>query len=103
MTGDFDIRDNNWNLRYFYYLVYTNVLIKVTDSFDLKLSTPVHQVSTQYAGNPNDSNSVINLMFLQANSIEFDNHFILLDLHNPLDHTSFTVNIFIKEEFIQDT
>ena len=42
-------------------------------------------------------------MFLQANSIEFDNHFILLDLHSPLDHTSLTVNIFIKEEFIQDT
>ena len=76
--------------------------MKVANSFDLKLSTPVHQVPTWYANNLNDSNSVIDLMFLWANSIEFDNHFILLDLHSSSDYASLMVDIFIKKEFIQD-
>ena len=64
MTGDFNIRDNNWDLNYSYYSVYNNILIEVADSFSLKLSSPVNQVSTQYTDSSNNANSVINFMFL---------------------------------------
>ena len=46
MIGDFNIRDNDWDLTYPYHSVYSNVLMEVVNSFDLKLSTPVHQVPT---------------------------------------------------------
>ena len=64
MTGDFNIRDNDWDLNYSYYSVYNNILIEVADSFSLKLSSPVNQVSTQYTDSSNNANSVINFMFL---------------------------------------
>ena len=54
--------------------------MEIVDSFNLSLFTLIIQVSTWYADNSNDSNSVIDLMFLQANSFEFNNHSILPDL-----------------------
>jgi len=46
MTGDFNIRDNNWNSLYLYHSIYTDMLRKITDSFNLELSSPIIQVST---------------------------------------------------------
>ena len=40
MTGDFNIRDNSWNLLFLYYVVYQNTLIKVADFLHLELSRP---------------------------------------------------------------
>ncbi len=54
--------------------------MKVADSFDFKLLPPIIQVPTQYTDNSNNSNSVIDLMFLQANLLKIDNYFILPDL-----------------------
>jgi len=64
MTEDFNIRDNNWNLSYSYYLVYSDVLLEVADFFNLKFSYSVNQVLTQYTDNPNNTNLVIDLMFI---------------------------------------
>ena len=50
--------------------------------------------------NSNDFNSVIDLMFLQANTEEFDTHTILLDLWSPSNHAFLAINIIIREEFI---
>ena len=52
--------------------------MKVADSLKLKLSSSVHQVLTWYANNTNDSNLVIDLMFLWLDSVKVDN-FILSD------------------------
>ena len=46
MIENFDIRDNIWNLTYLHYSTYTNILMKIADFFDLRLSIPVSQVST---------------------------------------------------------
>ena len=78
MTGNFNIRDNDWNPIYSHHFIYTNIFMEI--SFDLRIFTLYIQVPTWYADNPNDSNSVINLIFLWANSTEINNHFILPDL-----------------------
>jgi len=53
--------------------------MEIADSFDLKLSSPTHQILTQYVDNSNSSNPVINLMFLRPNQVKMDNYTILLD------------------------
>jgi len=64
MIEDFNIRDNNWNLFYSHHLVYNDVLLEVANFFNLKFFYPVNQVLTQYTDNPNDTNLVIDIMFL---------------------------------------
>jgi len=64
MTGDFKIRDNNWNPSYPYYLVHMNMLQEVVDSFGLEMSTSINLVPTRYMDNSQDFNSVLDLMFL---------------------------------------
>ena len=102
MTNDFNIRDNDWNLSYLHHSIYTDTLIELAGSFGLGLSIPVNQIPNQYADNPNNSNSVIDLIFLRADSEEFNNHSIIPNLRNPLYHTLLTISIIINKEFIQD-
>ena len=42
MTGNFNIRDNNWDFLYPHYPVHTNTLREIIDSFNLELSGTVH-------------------------------------------------------------
>ena len=102
MIRDFNIRNNDWNSLYLYYSTYLNILREITDSFNLKLSSSIIQVSTQYTDNSQDSNSVLDLIFLQANTEEFNNHMILSDLQGLFNHASLSVSIIIEKEFIQD-
>jgi len=46
MTGDFNIRDSNWNSSYPYYSIYTDVFREVANSFNLEISMSFLQVST---------------------------------------------------------
>ena len=89
MTGNLNIRNNNWDLAYLHHSIYANTLREITDSFSLELSIPITQVLTRYAVNSSDSNLVINLMFLQINSVKFDTHTILLDLQKSFQPHSF--------------
>jgi len=82
--------------------MHTNTLMEIADSFDLKLFIPINQDPTWYVDNPNDSNSVINLMFLKNNSTKINNHHILPKLQSSSDHNPLIVNITTEEEFIQD-
>ena len=41
MIRNFNIRNNNWDFAYPYYSIYTDTLGKVTDSFNLELSTSI--------------------------------------------------------------
>ena len=74
MTEDFNIRDNDWNLSYSHYLSYSDILREIADNFNLDLSTPINLVSTQYVDNFQNSNLVIDFMFLYAKSEGFNNH-----------------------------
>ena len=64
MTGNFNIRNSNWDLFYSYYLAYSDILLEVADFSYLRFSISINQVPTQYTDNSNNPNSVIDLMFL---------------------------------------
>ena len=74
MTEDFNIRDSDWNPSYSHYLSYSDILREIADNLNLDLSTPINPVSTQYVDNSQNSNLVIDLMFLYAKSERFNNH-----------------------------
>ena len=74
MTEDFNIRDSDWNLSYSYYISYSGILREIADNLNLDLSTPINPVSTQYMDNSQNSNLIIDLMFLYAKSEGFNNH-----------------------------
>ena len=46
MTGDFNIRDNNWNLSYSHYSIHADIFMELVDFFGLGLSILVNQVPT---------------------------------------------------------
>ena len=62
----------------------------------------INLVPICYMDNPQESNLILNLMFLRIRSEEFNNHIILPDFQSPSDHTSLSVSITLEEEFIQE-
>ena len=51
MIGNLNIRDNDWNLLHLHYSTYTDILRKITDSFNLELLLLINKVLTQYTDN----------------------------------------------------
>ena len=74
----------------------------MVDNFGLELSTSINPVSTQYVDNSQDSNSVLDLIFLRTRLEKFNNYTISLVLQSLSDHTSLSVSIIIEKEFIQE-
>ena len=102
MTGDFNIRDSNWDPNFSFHLVHSDLLIDIVDIFDLSFLNPINSVPTRYSDNCNNSNFVINLMFFRPSSVKLDNHSILPELQYSSDYASSVVNIHISKEFVQD-
>ena len=75
----------------------------IADSFDLSLSMPTNPGPTRFSDTAGESNSVIDLMFLRCGSRELDQHHILPDHRLSSDHAPLTINIPIKDEFVQST
>ena len=100
MTGDFNIRNNDWDSSYLHHSTYADNLREIAESFDIELSMPVNQVLMWYTDNSQDSNLALDLMFLHTNIEEFNNHSILTNLQGPFFYASLSVYIIIKEEFI---
>jgi len=76
MTGDFNIRNNSWNSLFPHHSSYCSTLTDIVNSLNLYISKSTNQVPTRYSDNHNDLNLVIDLIFLQLTSLEFDNHMI---------------------------
>jgi len=102
ITGNFNIRDSYWDPLFPHHLIHADHLLKIADLFNLERLLPINLVLTRYADNLNDSNSIIDLMFLRGYSEKFDTHSILLDMRDPFNHTFLTINIAIQEELIQE-
>ena len=102
MTSDFNIRNNFWDPDFPYYSIYRDILFKITDSFQLELSKPTKSFSTRYSDNDQDSNSILDLIFLWPFFSEFNNHHIHPDWRLTSDHTSISVDIPIFDEHISN-
>ena len=100
MTGDFNIHDSLWDLSFLHHSSISNDLLIIADSFNLELSNPTNQVPTRYSDNKHNSNSVIDLIFLQNGSSELDNHLIHPDWRLLSDYAPLTITIPIMEKCI---
>ena len=86
-----------------YHSFISDDLLIIVDSFNLDLSFPTNPVLTRYSDNINDSNSVINLIFLHSGSSKLNNHSIHPDWQLISDHVPLTITIPIVEESINTT
>ena len=89
MTGDFNIRDISWDPNYSHYSHHSQVFFDIADFFHLELSKPIEQISTRYSNNQQDSNLVIDLIFLRLESLEYDNYTICPNLRLTSDYTCY--------------
>ena len=100
MTGDFNIRDRDWDPEYLFHSFYSDILIDIANSFNLSLSNSTNHIATRYLDNNDTLNLVIDLMFLRSSSSELNYHSILLELQYSSDHTPLVVNLQIIKEFV---
>ena len=98
ITGDFNIRDNIWDPNYLFYLYNSDLLFDIANSFSLSISNPIENVPTRFSDNNNNTNSVLDLVFLCLSFPEFNHHVIHLDWRLFLDHALITVDILIWEK-----
>ena len=101
ITGDFNIRDSSWDPNFSYHSIHSDTLMDIAESLYLELSRPTNQFPIRYLDNQQDSNSVINIMFLRPELLEYDNHSIHPDWILTSNHTSLAINIVIFKEYIQ--
>jgi len=81
MTGDFNIRDNSWNLSFLYYFIHSNLLTDIANSMNLYIFKSTDHVLTRYSDNQEDSNLTI-ILFTQNG----DFHLTILYLLSTLQY-----------------
>ena len=100
MTGDFNICNNLWDPFFPHHSSISDDLFIIADFFNLGLFLPTNQVLTRYSDNIQDSNLVIDLMFLHCGSSEMDNHSIHSKWRLISDHAPLTIVIPIVKKHI---
>ena len=100
MTGDFNIRNSLWNPSFPFHSLISDNLIIIADFFDLALSSLTNPSSIRFSDTVGESNSVIDLIFLQYGSVELDNYSILPDSCLSSDHAPLLIDIPIFNEII---
>jgi len=103
MTGDFNIRNNDWDPNYPHHSVHTEDLLTLAKSLGLDLSPPINPGSTRFVDNLRDTNSVIDLAFINPNNSGFGQHFLHPELRRPLDHVPLIIEVSINETNIDNS
>ena len=101
ITGNFNIRDNLCNYNFPHHFIHSDLLFDIADLLYLGLSEPTNHVSAIYYDNNQDSNLVLDMIFLRFRLEELDKHSIHPEWHFVSDHTLLTITIPIFEEHIQ--
>ena len=76
MTRDFNIRDCFWDPSFPYHSSISDDLFIIADLFNLELSMPTNHVPTRYLDMIEESNLVIDLIFLCNRSSKLNSHII---------------------------
>jgi len=97
LTGDFNIRDSDWDPNFRHHSSYTDDLITIADSLGLELSLPSNPGPTRFADNPYDTNSVIDLVFLPPSNTGFGRHTLHPEICKPSNHVPLIIEIGIRE------
>jgi len=97
LTGDFNIRDSDWDPNFRHHSSHTDNLITITDSLGLKLSPPSNPGPTRFADNPHNTNFVIDLIFLPPSNTGFGRHTLHPEICKPSDHVPLIIEIGIRE------
>ena len=103
MTGDFNIRDCLWDSSFLFHSSISEDLFIIADLFNLELSTSSNPIPIRHSDMIDDSNLVINLMFLHNGFSELNDYIIHPDWQLTLDHVPLTITIPIVEEFIHSS
>jgi len=75
----------------------------IADCLDLELASPINPGPTRFADNQHDSNSVLDLVFMNPNNSGFNKHILKSEIRLPSDHVPLFIEIGIKEENIDVT
>ena len=97
LTGDFNIRDSDWDPNFRHHSSHTNDLVTIADNLDLELSPLSNPGPTRFADNPHDTNSIIDLMFLPPGNTGFGQHMLHPKICKPSDHVLLIIEIGIGE------
>jgi len=103
MTGDFNIRDNDWDPNYPHHSVHTEDLLTLAKSLGLDLSPPINPGPTRFADNSRDTNSVMDLAFINPNNSGFGQHSLHPELCRPSDYVPLIIEVSINETNIDNS
>ena len=96
MTGDFNIRDSDWDPLAHHNSMHTDNLMTIADSLGLELSYPSNSGPTRFADNPQDSNSVLDLVFLPPDNSGFGKYILHPEIWKPSDHVLLAIEVGIR-------
>jgi len=102
MTGDFNIRDNDWNPNFPHHSIHTKDLVTLAESLSLELLPSLNPGPTRFADNLRDTNSVIDLVFINPNNPCFSQHSLYPKLRRPSDHIPLTIEVGINKSNIDN-
>ena len=93
MTGDFNIRDSDWDPLVHHYSIHTDDLLTIADSLGLELSPSSNPGPTRFADNLRDSNSVLDLVFIPPDNLGFGKQILHPEIRRLSDHVPITVEV----------
>ena len=97
LTGDFNIRDSDWDPSFRHHSSHTDDLITIANSLGLELSPLSNPGPIRFADNPHDTNSIIDLVFLLPGNTGFGQHTLHPEICKPFNHIPLIIEIGIRE------
>jgi len=100
MIDNFNIRNSLWDSNFPFHSSHSDTLFNMTDLFSLEISKPTENLPTRFSDNDQDSDSILDLVFLWPFSSEFNNYHIYPDWRLLSDYVPITIDASISDEHI---